>query len=265
VENSVEVLMQKFGVDRKTAQYWVSSATGGKVNEDSHCCNKMCALNYFDTDAFRHFASTYHDRPLSPDLYGKFVLSPITMLEIISQMAEPCAKEIHEQMRGLPNWLNREDVRLLPWPDERISELFGGQSKDDWFLAAVQAFLNQCLMGAPTDDLFEAACQLRDEISTFKVRRANNFQPLMEIWRQDREILKHFSEEWLKCLIPSLRENGDAQKTRILLEALSAYHEFELEKVKVATVNEDYKSYKHRNDVLDAQQLVYCLTLTFIL
>jgi nucleotidyltransferase/DNA polymerase involved in DNA repair len=27
-EMSVEVLMQKFGVDRKTAQYWVSSATG---------------------------------------------------------------------------------------------------------------------------------------------------------------------------------------------------------------------------------------------
>lgn len=29
VENSVEVLMQKFGIDRETAQYWVSSATGG--------------------------------------------------------------------------------------------------------------------------------------------------------------------------------------------------------------------------------------------
>jgi hypothetical protein len=29
VEISEEVLMQKFGVDRKTAQYWVSSATGG--------------------------------------------------------------------------------------------------------------------------------------------------------------------------------------------------------------------------------------------
>jgi uncharacterized protein YcgI (DUF1989 family) len=29
VEISEEVLMQKFGIDRKTAQYWVSSATGG--------------------------------------------------------------------------------------------------------------------------------------------------------------------------------------------------------------------------------------------
>jgi uncharacterized protein YcgI (DUF1989 family) len=29
VEISEEVLMQKFGVDRKTAQYWVSSETGG--------------------------------------------------------------------------------------------------------------------------------------------------------------------------------------------------------------------------------------------
>jgi hypothetical protein len=29
VEISEEVLMQKFGIDRMTAQYWVSSATGG--------------------------------------------------------------------------------------------------------------------------------------------------------------------------------------------------------------------------------------------
>jgi hypothetical protein len=29
VEISEDVLMQKFGVDRKTAEYWVSSATGG--------------------------------------------------------------------------------------------------------------------------------------------------------------------------------------------------------------------------------------------
>lgn len=29
VEISEEVLMQKFGVDRKTAQYWVRSAKGG--------------------------------------------------------------------------------------------------------------------------------------------------------------------------------------------------------------------------------------------
>jgi hypothetical protein len=29
VEISDEVLMQKFGIDRMTAQYWVSSATGG--------------------------------------------------------------------------------------------------------------------------------------------------------------------------------------------------------------------------------------------
>jgi hypothetical protein len=35
VENSVEVLMQEFGVDRKTAQYWVSSATGERQMSDA--------------------------------------------------------------------------------------------------------------------------------------------------------------------------------------------------------------------------------------
>ena len=35
VENSTEVLMQEFGVDRKTAQCWVSSETGERQISDS--------------------------------------------------------------------------------------------------------------------------------------------------------------------------------------------------------------------------------------
>ena len=34
VENSAEVLVQEFGVDRKVAQYWVSSATGERQMSD---------------------------------------------------------------------------------------------------------------------------------------------------------------------------------------------------------------------------------------
>jgi hypothetical protein len=179
------------------------------------------------------------------------------MLEVIIQMAEPCAEEIHKGMRALPNWLNRQDVRLLPWPDEQISEMLGIQSKDDLFLDVVQGFINSCINDTPASDLFDAARQLREEIGKFKERRATNFLPLMDICRDDTEVLKHFSEEWLKCVVPGFRQNGDAQKMEILLTRLSAYHEFELEKIKVATANRNYNSQKHRNDAFDARQLVY--------
>jgi hypothetical protein len=47
---------------------------------------------------------------------------------------------------------------------------------------------------------------------------------------------------------------------------LSAYHEFEREKLKVAMANEDYKPQKHQNDALDSQQLAYLCdrTLHFV-
>jgi hypothetical protein len=42
-----------------------------------------------------------------------------------------------------------------------------------------------------------------------------------------------------------------------IVAAMSAYHEYESAKVKVAAENRDYDPAKHKNDLLDSEQLVY--------
>jgi hypothetical protein len=226
----------------------------------------MRRLVYFDTDAFHHFATTYQDRLLPDRLRSRIVLSPITMLEVFTHLV---LESTHRQLRGLPNWMNKQDVHLLAWPEEAIAEMvFGISPKGDWFLDKVEAILNECLMGTPAE-LFEGACELQAGVNQFKEQRASNFLPLMHLCRNDAELVNGFDDEWLKCVIPGLRSgevrlNGDVQKAK-LLEALGAYHEFELRKVKVAVAN-PYNPHKHQNDALDSQQLAYLCdrTLHFI-
>jgi hypothetical protein len=72
----------------------------------------MQQLIYFDTDAFRHFAGAYQKRMLPPDLRHNIVLSPITMLEVFTHLAERCGESIYKQIQGLPNWLKK--IRTSP-------------------------------------------------------------------------------------------------------------------------------------------------------
>lgn len=213
-------------------------------------------FSYFDTDAFHHFARTYQERPLPEELRGSIVLSTITMLEVLTHLVPESTT--FKELQGLPNWMNRGDVHLLPWPEEMIAErVLGIPPKDVSFLQAVEAVLTHCLNGRP-DDLFELARSLNDVVKKSKQKRAKDFLPLVELNRSPE--LENFDDEWLKCVIPQLRNglrlSGPEPKAR-LLDALSAYHEFERAKLKLALDNANYSAYKHRNDALDSQQLAY--------
>jgi hypothetical protein len=211
---------------------------------------------YFDTDTFHHFAATYQDRPLPVHLRGRIVLSPYTMLEVFSHLVW---ESTQNQLRGIVNWIVEErTVPLMAWPDEQITEMvFGIQPKGDWFLMAVAKIITDCFMEKPSWEL-EDIRELQDKVTGFKEQRANYFPTLVECCRNHPELVTNFGGEWLKCVVPGLKElklnrHGEAQ----LLEALSAYHEFEVEKLKVAIANPSYNPSKHKNVALDARQLAY--------
>ena len=212
-------------------------------------------LVYFDTDTFHHFATTYQNRLLPVRLRGRIVLSPITMLEVFSHLVW---ESTQNQLRGIVNWIEERTVPLMAWPDEQITEMVSGtQAKDDWFLMAVAGILTGCFMGNASWEL-EDIRELQDKVTEFKEQRADYFPALVECCKNGPELVTNFGGEWLKCVVPGLNElklnsSGEAQ----LLAALSAYHEFEVEKLKVAIANPSYNPSKHKNDALDARQLVY--------
>jgi hypothetical protein len=108
-------------------------------------------------------------------------------------LAERRSEDIFQIVKGLPNWLNREGVHLMGWPDEVISHMvFGTPPSDDSMLHAVQGFINRCLEGTGTE-LVESARQLQERIRNFKERRANNSLPLVELCRNDKGLIDKFA------------------------------------------------------------------------
>jgi hypothetical protein len=208
----------------------------------------MQQLIYCDLNAFRHFAGAYQKWMLPPDLRHNIVLSPITMLEVFTHLAERCGESICKQIQGLPNWLNQKDVHLLPWPDEYIAlRLFDKLPEDDLFTCAVQEIVQTCLNGS-LPDVLEDVGELRECTVCIKRKYATAFQALVEIHRNEQHDMGELSEGWLKYRV---KQYTDGDRARIL-EALSAFHEFDLEEVRLAvsSKNFDYDSQKHQNYAL---------------
>jgi len=68
--------------------------------------------------------------------------------------------------------------------------------------------------------------------------------------------LTEFDEIWATG-IKNRIDMKKAPSTAQIVADLSAYHEFEVSKLQLALANKDYNIEKHRNDLSDAEQLVY--------
>ena len=72
---------------------------------------------YFDTDAFRHILKAFSRDQLLVKLREKIVLSPITILETLSQLTlvGQAGDEILLIVKSLPNCINGRSIPMLPW------------------------------------------------------------------------------------------------------------------------------------------------------
>jgi hypothetical protein len=178
------------------------------------------------------------------------------MLEVFTHLAEQCGESICKQIQGLPNWVNRH-APLLPWPDEEISHVLFDipvDNLDDLFARVTQEIVQKCQSGLLVDVL-QDACEFRDTTQGYKTKYAAGFQSLMNIYSNESHDDDQFSEEWLKCRV----KQYTGARRHELLEALSAYHEFDIEKLKVALNNPGFRpgNKSNQNDALDSQQLAY--------
>jgi len=54
-----------------------------------------------------------------------------------------------------------------------------------------------------------------------------------------------------------VNQKDNPKPTAEIVAALSAYHEYDLNKLKVALANPNYNAEKHKNDLFDSEQLIY--------
>lgn len=226
----------------------------------------MEACVYFDTDTVHKFAETFKNHPLADDLRDRIIFSPVTMLELFAHLATHWGQQVHDQINGLHNWVNKDHTGLLPWMDDAINAIaFGVQPTDDTYRKRMKEDLDD-LLNTKLPDIVDVAKIRRDEIAKLKTDYAVHFQTTVDHFRTNPFTDQAFTALWVGGIKTRVGQWQSAKSNAEIVAALSAYHEFDLNKLKVALANSEYNAEKHKNDLFDSEQLIYlgALELNFL-
>lgn len=212
---------------------------------------------YFDTDTFHNFAETFKSHVLAEDLRDAILFSPVTLMEAFAHLANTWGKSVHEQINGLHNWVNKDHTGVFPWMDDAINAIaFGVPSTDDTYRRRLKDDLD-VLLNARLDEVIDVARLRRDEIVKVKTAEAGDFQAAVDYFRSATLSKEAFVEVWCAGIRRRVNQQQNPKPNADIVTALSAYHEFDLNKLKIALAQPDYNILKHKNDLLDAEQMIY--------
>jgi hypothetical protein len=213
----------------------------------------MPGFVYFDTDVFHRAGQAVATHPLPLDLRARILVSPITALEALSHLTLKKGDEILGHIHAMHNWLNPADAGLLPWPSVAVANLgFGIPFEEE---DAVDQAVNSCLCTHSAKEVRASAGALKDVLDRMKAEATISFQQLVEAYRREPLNSDQFSEKWAYGLAHRVKADPKSRPIQEIVGALSAYHEFEEEKLKLAA--RDTKYNPDPNDILDSLQLVY--------
>lgn len=218
----------------------------------------MPARIYFDTVAFRQIGKAFEKNAMASDLREKALISPITVFEVLSQLTTAEADEVLKQIHAVLNWTNPKHTGLLSWPDDALFSIWFKKARpDDGFTDRMQRAFNACLAAQSAKELEEEAGNLKDAIDKTTGRTAQDFARLLEAARREGLEDENFSKLWFQGIANRIKADPSSRNMSEIISDLNAYHEFERGKLRVALNSKDYNPEKHKNDLLDAEQLIY--------
>lgn len=213
---------------------------------------------YFDTVAFREAGKAFEKNLLATELRARIVISPITFIEVLSQLTVRRASDVLKQIHAALNWTNSQYTGLLPWPDDALFEVWHQKiPPDDGLTEKMQNAFNVCLATDSAHTLQEEAGKLKDFIDTIKKHTAELFGHLIQAARREPLEDHKFTDVWFHGIATRIGADPASKPMAEIIDKLSAYHEFEGTKLRTALENKDYNPEKHANDLLDAEQLIY--------
>jgi hypothetical protein len=213
---------------------------------------------YFDTVAFRQVGIAFEKNALAPDLREKTLISPLSVFEVLSQLTTAEADEVLKQIHAVLNWTNPEHTGLLSWPGDALFSIwFKRAAPDDGFTQRMQKAFNACLGAQSARELQGEAGKLKDAMDEITGKTAQEFARLLEAARNEGLEGENFSIAWFQGIANRIKADPKSRNMPEIISDLNAYHEFERGKLHVALNNKDYNPEKHKNDLLDAEQLIY--------
>lgn len=219
---------------------------------------------YMDTNVLRYFGTAFADLTMDEDLRDRLLVAPISVMELLSQLATHGAPEVLLAIQAMLRVFNPQHTGVLPWSDDffRMS-VFDAPPKEDVITSSLNNAINNCLsVEWVNDDLKADAHEMQRLLDVAKTGTTDQFAALRQGWMVEglsennhRNIFAHSIAR--RAGVPEDRVNVDT--TILRLEAL---YTFEKAKLTEAANIVDYKPDKHENDVFDAELLVYLADLT---
>lgn len=216
----------------------------------------MPGLVYFDSDVFHRVGATFSAQGLAPELRERVLVSPITMLEVLSHLTLKRNTEILAHIQAVHNWVNPNHAGLLAWPTHAIAEVgFHKKAEPDDFMSRMQETINTCLATDSPEELRASASKLKDSVDKVKESTSADFNRLVEGWRKELLTPEAFSEMWVDGIARRTKADPKCRPVADIVSSLSAFHEFEGQRLLTAVNNPAYRPDK--NDILDSEQLPY--------
>jgi hypothetical protein len=216
---------------------------------------------YLDTNAFRYFGVAFERAKLPEDLRDKLLISPLSAFEAFAQLAdEDQGDTVLRQIHAIRNWTNPKRSGLLPWPDEWLYQLwFQKQRPDEKFTKQMEYSFNLCLTSDSAATINAEAAMHNQVMDDFKLSVAQDFKNMVDAARNEKTKAFDMTGPWFRGIARRAGADANSKPESEIVSALSAYHEFEQNKLKTALKFRKYNplSRTNQNDIIDAEQLVY--------
>jgi len=214
---------------------------------------------YTDTNVLRYFGIAFAKTGLAEELQEHLLLSPIAVMELISQVGTSAAEEAFSAVQALPNVHNPAGTGMLPWADDlfRIS-LFKLPPGKDTITPALNNAVVNVLNAAKAEEVVDDAKEMRTLLDKAKDEATQNFSAVLNAWRSEGPL----SESDDKAIFArSIARQAGVEETGVdadfVVNSLDAYYTFEHGRMSVGAQHANYNVTKRANDVWDAELLIY--------
>ena len=214
---------------------------------------------YTDTNVLRYFGTAFANASLADDLQLHLFLSPLTIMELASQLGTKDAEEAFAAVQALPRVHNAKACGMLPWSDHFFRMcIFNLPPVEDVSTVTLNNAIVKILNAAKAEDLREEGKEMRVLLDAAKAEAARNFEAVLNDWRSVGP-LPEAEHRAIFARSIARRAKVDEAKVDIdfVIESLHALYVFENHRMRIGARNHNYNVDKHSNDAYDAELLIY--------
>lgn len=214
---------------------------------------------YTDTNVLHYFANAFVTEKFPDNVPVQLLLSPLSIMELLSQLGTDLAGSAFNAIHALPNVHNPVGTGMLPFSDDffRIA-LFNLPPAADTITPALNRAVNNVLAAKNADELRDEGIEMRALLDREKDREAANFDALLNSMRHEGP-LNEAENQAIFARSIARRAGTDENNVDVarIIENLSAHFVFEQERIRVGAKTKNFNVAKRKNDLFDSELLIY--------